>query len=256
MAHVRSLSLVVVGLVFLQSCGGGGRTPTAPAQTPEPPIALTITPSSGSHNFEFGPGMVIPTITPPITWTVRFRAPASISQQWVRLRLLQPDGRACWHSALQAGAVVTGSMYNVTQRDFSLPDNTFRQSVCGNDFSTSIADVQLTNGAPFPFLSNPDIQQGMEFQNAYQFHRVGDLGGPPQPTPAPPPSPGPTPTPGPAPSPVGFPACPGNPQNASCGVATGQCNDNSFTCSQNRQGTCSSHGGLKCVYCPGPICQG
>lgn len=55
-------------------------------------------------------------------------------------------------------------------------------------------------------------------------------------------------------NPSGFPACSGSRPNASCGLATGQCNNGDFTCSQNRQGTCSSNGGIRCVYCPGPLC--
>lgn len=52
----------------------------------------------------------------------------------------------------------------------------------------------------------------------------------------------------------GIPACTGSRPQAPCGLATGQCNNGQFTCSQTRSGTCSSNGGLRCVYCPGPIC--
>jgi predicted phage tail protein len=35
---------------------------------------------------------------------------------------------------------------------------------------------------------------------------------------------------------------------------TAQCNDGAWSCSQNRSGTCSSHGGVRCYVCPGPLC--
>jgi hypothetical protein len=70
-------------------------------------------------------------------------------------------------------------------------------------------------------------------------------------------APSPVPTAPPAPTPVpggGMAACPGTRPSVSCGLATGRCDDSTYTCSENRSGTCSSHGGLGCVYCPGPIC--
>jgi hypothetical protein len=45
-----------------------------------------------------------------------------------------------------------------------------------------------------------------------------------------------------------------SPISASCGTATTLCNDNSYSCSQNRSGTCSQHSGVKSFICPGPIC--
>jgi hypothetical protein len=43
---------------------------------------------------------------------------------------------------------------------------------------------------------------------------------------------------------------------ASCGTATALCNDNTYSCSQNRSGTCSSHDGVQCWFCPGALCSG
>lgn len=37
---------------------------------------------------------------------------------------------------------------------------------------------------------------------------------------------------------------------------TARCKDGSYSCSQNRSGTCSSHGGVSCWVCPGVLCQG
>lgn len=35
---------------------------------------------------------------------------------------------------------------------------------------------------------------------------------------------------------------------------TAMCNDGSWSSSQNRSGTCSSHDGVRCWVCPGPLC--
>jgi hypothetical protein len=37
---------------------------------------------------------------------------------------------------------------------------------------------------------------------------------------------------------------------------TAVCNDGAYSCSQNRSGTCSTHGGVKCWVCPGVLCNG
>jgi hypothetical protein len=37
---------------------------------------------------------------------------------------------------------------------------------------------------------------------------------------------------------------------------TAVCKDGSFSSSQNRSGTCSSHGGVQCWICPGVLCSG
>ncbi len=44
------------------------------------------------------------------------------------------------------------------------------------------------------------------------------------------------------------------PGSAPCGTPTARCNDGTFSCSQNRSGTCSSHGGVSCWICPGRLC--
>ena len=52
------------------------------------------------------------------------------------------------------------------------------------------------------------------------------------------------------------PTCNGGsvPASVSCGVPTAGCRDGSWSCSQNRSGTCSSHGGVSCWVCPGRLC--
>jgi hypothetical protein len=58
--------------------------------------------------------------------------------------------------------------------------------------------------------------------------------------------------PPPPPPPTGG-TCTG-PINAPCGRATARCRDGTYSCSQNRSGTCSSHGGVACWICPGLLC--
>jgi hypothetical protein len=45
------------------------------------------------------------------------------------------------------------------------------------------------------------------------------------------------------------------PSSVSCGKPTAKCKDGTYSCSQNRSGTCSSHGGVACWICPGALCQ-
>lgn len=49
------------------------------------------------------------------------------------------------------------------------------------------------------------------------------------------------------------PTCPAS--QVSAGV-TAVCNDRTFSSSQNRSGTCSTHSGVLCWICPGTLCQG
>jgi hypothetical protein len=46
-------------------------------------------------------------------------------------------------------------------------------------------------------------------------------------------------------------ACPNNGGNQ---APTAKCNDGTYSCSQNRSGTCSTHSGVSCYVCPGPLC--
>lgn len=59
----------------------------------------------------------------------------------------------------------------------------------------------------------------------------------------------------PPPPPGNSMTCSGVPGNAACGRPTARCQDGAWSCSQNRSGTCSSHGGVACWVCPGPLCQ-
>jgi beta-lactamase superfamily II metal-dependent hydrolase len=62
------------------------------------------------------------------------------------------------------------------------------------------------------------------------------------------------PSPTPPPPPPGGNTCSrpaGAPQSA-----TAVCNDGTYSSSQNRSGTCSSHSGVRCWICPGVLCNG
>lgn len=80
--------------------------------------------------------------------------------------------------------------------------------------------------------------------------RLRSAGGPPSPGPTPPPEP---PEP-PEPPDDDSMTCPTSPTSAPCGRPTARCNDGTYSCSQNRSGTCSQHGGVACWICPGPLC--
>ena len=85
----------------------------------------------------------------------------------------------------------------------------------------------------------------------------------PIPTPTPPPAPTPSPIPTPTPAPVPIPVPPAgsnictiaSPIAASCGTASAVCRDATYSCSGNRSGTCSTHGGVSCCLCPGALCS-
>ena len=65
-------------------------------------------------------------------------------------------------------------------------------------------------------------------------------------------APNPNPPPPPPPPPGGN-TCAKPP--AAPATATAVCNDGAFSSSQNRSGTCSSHGGVSCWICPGVLCS-
>jgi hypothetical protein len=83
------------------------------------------------------------------------------------------------------------------------------------------------------------------------FMQIDGRGIQPVCTPVAPSPPLPPPT---SPTPTPDPTC--GPRSAPCGPATAVCRDGTLSCSQNRSGTCSSHGGVACWICPGRLCSG
>jgi hypothetical protein len=125
----------------------------------------------------------------------------------------------CAIPGLQAGTItvrVTRSGYQTLERSVTLPSDT--------RVELKVKPVASPN-PPSPPSPNP-----------------------PTPNPPSPPSP-PTPT-----DPM---ICSANvPSTVACGTPTARCNDGTYSCSQNRSGTCSSHDGVSCWVCPGVLCQG
>lgn len=102
---------------------------------------------------------------------------------------------------------------------------------------------------------------------ASQAPSIATLAPAPTSTPTPTPDPPAAPTPKPpkaSPTPDsgggGSATCAGDAAPSSCQVGTGpppataRCKDGLWSCSQHRAGTCSSHGGVACWVCPGPLC--
>jgi hypothetical protein len=225
---------LVCSLLLITACGGGSGGPAAPqapapTPTPQPFVLVSSQPPVG--------GTVTLTRTPPrngregLTWQVRVTWPDTVALAQVRSIFYNAQGREC------ASAFSEPS-----------PSLTVRPGIA-TDFTTS--SLLLASACPMPFTTTrlhtqlwgiPGALGGGDHNAGWTFVDGGDVGGPgPQPSGQPPPG-------------GGIPACSGTRPSASCGLATGRCDDGSFTCSENRSGTCSSHGGLACVWCPGPLC--
>jgi hypothetical protein len=100
----------------------------------------------------------------------------------------------------------------------------------------------------------PDPVKVTPLPEAIAQHKPGDVHVPGT---QPPPTPGKgaaVATP-PAGTPLGgFLACDDTAPVVACGVASAKCTDGTFTCSDLPDSACRSHGAVKCVYCPGPLC--
>lgn len=250
--RVRRNSLVVVAgaSLFLNSCGGGGG-PAGPSSVPEsgPSITLAAVPSSGTITAsECAANGQVALCSRDLRGTLTVRYGQSVAQAAVFLEFYTASAVRCAVAitetkALSANTTTTFSFDIVF---FSLPPS-FPQ-FCTLPASTTRIVAYLLDG-------NDQRLHTQDLQANYSL--VAPIATTPTatPTPASTPRPSPTATPTPAPNPSGFPACVGAPGSASCGRVTGRCNNGQYTCSQNRQGTCSSNGGLACVVCPGPLCQ-
>src|SRR6185295_14014853 len=115
---------------------------TTPAVTrpPEPAIQpAAMSPTTGNLTWEYGPGITTPDLQPPLSWSVRFRAPKA-GELAVRVRILDSAGAICFESAefaIQGGLSVTaGAFYNVDRRSGWRvgPTSTYYRNLCGEDF--------------------------------------------------------------------------------------------------------------------------
>jgi hypothetical protein len=230
--------VVVLSCSLLASCGGGGSSNiTGSSSTPAPPaIAVQLTPAAGSLTFEYGPGNSFGTVTPTLNWSAQVIAPASTSEMWVAVRLLNEDGSIeCLHDAKNVGAVTAGLRYSASGSDFTIPGFASGfNSPCGDTFLTSVADVQLTDHAPFS--SSPVVLQAAQFSYEFQVTRTGYT-----------------------PTSSGSGGSGGSSGGGSCGAgpsgSTAKCSDGSWSGSQHCSGTCSKHGGVACWVCPGVLCS-
>jgi len=253
--------VAAVALAFLNSCGGGGSpsAPSAPAPVPPPTqeiVLVSSTPASGATVTvaECPAGDVRPICASQPSLAFRTTFDRSLSEASVFVEFYTAAGLRCAVAVTPRTSVAAGSATTMTTTltFLSLPPD-FPQ-FCPLPVTTTRVVAYLVEGASTRVLTR-------EFTGTYTFTMAGGgVGGGPAPTPTPTPratpTPAPAPTANPAPDPVGYPACTGSPAGKPCGRATGQCQDNTYTCSQNRSGTCSGHGGLQCVFCPGAICQG
>jgi hypothetical protein len=250
---MRRAGPVVAAIVAL-SCGSGSPRPTDPSPTTF--IGFTTIPSIGPVVWEYGPGPTTgyPLLTPMLRYNVEWTSSVTTALAGFSVRFMDPAGKTCFFGARDFGPVTRGQTYTLngtfgrgiyseTTGDVFEPlDVSFWQGSCGADFHVSSMLLRIVNGTG-RVTDGPAIVENSVFAN-FDFTRTGYPGGRP-------PS---TPTSAPPPSSDGFPTCSGSRPTASCGTASGRCTDATFTCSQNRAGTCSGHDGLSCVYCPGPIC--
>lgn len=229
-------------MVVLAGCGGGGSGPSSPTPTAPPAAVVNDMTTVGSPT----PGSTVAATAcvassgacASVTVTVTTTFNANVTGGQVYVQLLDGSGRQCGSALSATVSLTAGTPTPVAVSTFLME--------CSFPFTTTTVRATL-------FPANPSglpvsQRQGLyaeSFNGGWTF--TAGAGATPTPTPRP------TATPAPTPS-DGFPVCSGSRPAASCGQATGQCNNGDYTCSQNRTGTCSGNGGLRCVFCPGPIC--
>jgi hypothetical protein len=177
--------------------------------------------------------MTNPKLAPEALWAVRFKA-TKTGTLWVRVRLLDAAGATCFQSATEVLATVNQSFTVNGGATWSLfSESVNYQNACGETFTIVNVDVNIMDGAPY--VSSTPVLVGIQTAKTTSVTK----------------KPTPTPTPTPASK-----TCNGAsvPSSAACGTPTAKCNDSTWSCSQNRTGTCSSHGGVSCWVCPGPLC--
>jgi hypothetical protein len=248
----KPLAVAVLALSTVHACGGGGgNSPTAPQRSqPQPGISFSSSaPAPGATITVTGcSGVCTSDLVSRFTVTPVTTISAQLFVEYYNAGQLRCGFHFVPAQTLPAGQATT------LVSDFLTLGTVGGSPFCPYPATTSRVHASvLTNGVNGPRVLESD------FPISYTF--VAPAAPVPAPTPAATPrppnnNPAPTPAPTAAPNnPSGYPLCVGNPNNASCGRVTGGCNNGDWTCSQNRQGSCSQNGGLKCVVCPGPLCQ-
>lgn len=271
---------VVVAVLFV-ACGGGGSsspTPTSPAPTAPTVNSVTVTsPGSSARTGESAQFSATAVMSNGTTQAVTGQASWQSSNTSVAT--VAAGGMV---SAVGAGdADIRATYQNVTgSARITVTRSTFR--LCGNvredgggglngarvEFTdgSNAGKNATTNGAgdycindalPGGFtvraslsgFDNQNLGVGISADTTLNFTLRRNA------TPVPNP-PGPTP-PGPSPDPVnGICNAAAYPSTASCGTPSAVCNNGQLSCSQNRSGTCSQNGGVRCWLCPGRLCNG
>jgi hypothetical protein len=229
---MRHAPIVVLAAILLPSCGGGGGSPAAPS-TPPPPAPITnsmtaaSSPATGSRITVTGcDGECTSSLRVEYTITFNQTITGEIYSQ-----LLDASGRQCGFSFTAAQAITAGQAIRFTTDVWNIE--------CTGTFSTTQTRATLFSAstAGQPVTSRPGLL-AQNFNGGWTFEAKPPVAAPP-----PPPPPSST-------------SCGGGsvPASASCGKPTAGCKDGTWSCSQNRSGTCSSHGGVSCWVCPGPLC--
>ena len=282
-----------VAIAWTLSCGGGGgSTPTTPSNPTPPPAApsvtsLTVTAPASSatvgQSAQFTATAVMSngttqTVTSQASWQSSNAGVATVSASGMVAAVAsgQADIRGTYQSV--SGSVQI-SVTSPAPSSFSLC-GTIRGA---SNAPLSGAEAEIRTGADAGKKTSTDnsgnyclsaVRSGTFSVRASKAdYNVADQNvtvsgnttlnftltptSNPTPNPTPPPNPNPNPTPPPDPTPVNM-ICnaAAYPSSASCGTPSAVCNDNTLSCSQNRQGTCSTHNGVKCWLCPGGLCNG
>jgi hypothetical protein len=221
---------LLCSLALLVGCGGGGGSPTAPqlsAATPPPTAPMRIADTSSPS------GSTVPLTIPSnlngrvgLNWQVVVTWPTSHGTAQVHSQLLDAQGQEC-ASNFSPSATLNAGVPTVYTHTAMLVNSTR----CPFPFTTTKLRTTLWSVVP----------QGTPAEHSIGWTFTDGGGQFVQPTP--PPGDG-----------GGAATCSDSRPSASCGTASARCEDNTLSCSQTRQGTCSGHGGIRCVWCPGPLC--
>jgi hypothetical protein len=253
MWKTAKVAFAAVVWVSLGSCGGGGgSTPTTPAQPAATLVPAAVTQNFFCSAFDIGAGEGAAfDVQLPTTGALRGVADWNVTGTNVDLYW------GYW-GCPNVRAIVNGGC-TVLGRDTSTAKPAqFSQNILDNDLRVDPGKP----GARIVYAYNPTgaRTQGI-IQLSLTSNGAAPTSGGPTCAAVPPPPPSPTPRPpGGGGGGGGGATCDGTPAPNSCQVgngpppATARCNDGLWSCSQNRSGTCSGHGGVACWVCPGPLC--
>lgn len=279
-----ALSLVSCG----GSSGGSGSTPTNPAPTTPTVSTVNVTGPSASAKMgetaQFTATAIMSngstqTVTGQATWQSSNTVVATVSSSGMvtAVGVGDADIRASFQSVTGSARMTVVSV--ATSLCGTVRSSTNNAGVGGAEIEILTGPnagrkVTADSGGAFCFdgLQPGTITvriRGANFNTSDQNVAVSGTtfvtlvlspASSPSPTPNPPgpTPPGPTPpSPNPQPGPNG-PTCnaAAYPSSASCGTPTAVCDNGQLSCSQNRSGTCSSNGGVRCWLCPGKLCNG